>query len=141
MSVETIKVKWREDGSATVLARMTARDATGNWTAVAGEGNWLKQADLSAITCAVFDLDHSTAPLTPVATPTVTISSAVQDTPVTDQKIWDLDEIGYNFVFDLAHTVFSTGGHRYRAEFLFVTTGGTRGWAVFEGAAEEVKTS
>lgn len=140
MAVNTIDAKWREDGSATVLGRLTARDGTGAWTGVNGEGNWLKQADLSTITCAVYDLDTAT-PTTATVSPTVTISTSVQDTPVIDGKIWDLDDVGYNFIHDLASTVFATGGHRYKVEYKFTTTGSTVGWAVFEGKAEGVFTS
>lgn len=140
MSVNTIQVTWREDGSATCLGRLTAEDGTGEWTGVNGEGNFLKQADISTITCAVFDLDSST-PTTAASTPTVTISSAIQDPPVTDGKIWDVDDIGYNFKHTLASTVFTTGGHRYRVEYKTTLTGGSVGWAVFEGQAEGVFTS
>ena len=139
-ATDTIRVKWREDGSCTTLARMTARDATGEWTGVAGEGNWLKQADLSAITCAIFDLDSAT-PSTALSTPTVTIATAIQDTPVTNGKIWAEDSIGYNFLHDLAATAFPTGGRNYRVEYKFTTTGSAVSWAVFEGPASEVRTS
>ena len=49
------KVQWHEDGSATVLGRITARNGSGSATGIAGEGNWLEQADISTITCAVYD--------------------------------------------------------------------------------------
>ena len=140
MSATPIKVVFSEDGSATALARVTARDATGAYTNVSGEGNWLKVADLSTITCAVYDLDSAT-PTTATVSPTVTVATAIQDTPVTDGKIWDVDEIGYNFIHDLASTVFSAGGHLYRIEYKFTTTGSAVGWAVFEGKAESVVTS
>lgn len=140
MPVETIQVKWREDGSATCLGRLTAEDGTGEWTGVNGEGNWLKVADISTITCAVFDMDSST-PTVASATPTVTVATAVQDTPVTDGKIWDVDDVGYNFKHTLAASVFPTGGHRVRCEYKVTTTGSTVGWAVFEGAVEGVFTS
>ena len=140
MAANTIKVVWTEDGDCTVLGRVTARDGTGAWTGVDGEGNFLKQADLSTITCAVYDLDSAT-PTTAVATPTVTISSAVLDTPVTTTVLWKLDPYGYNFIHDLPNTAFPTGGHRYRAEYKFTTTGSKVGWGIFEGPAEAVITS
>ena len=140
MAVNTIQVKWQEDGSATCLGRLVAEDGTGAWTGIIGEGNWLKQADLSTITCAVFDLDSAT-PTVATVTPTVTISSAIQDTPVTDGKIWDLDDVGYNFKHGLASTVFPTGGNRYRVEYKITTTGSAVGWAKFEGVADKVFTS
>lgn len=134
------KVSFFEDGSATALARVTARDATGAATGISGEGKWIKQADLSSITCAIYDLSSST-PDTATSTPTVTISSAIIDTPVTDGVIWDVDSTGYNFLFDFAATAFPTGNHRYRIEFKFTTTGSAVLWLVYEGVALAVRTS
>lgn len=134
-----IKVAWQQSGSATALARVCARDATGAWTGIVGEGNWLKQADLAVngITCAVYDRNGA-APDTAIANPTVTISSAIQDIPITDGKIWDIDTIGYNFLHDLTGTSFPTGGHKYRVEYTFTTTGGTTWTLPYEGVAEGV---
>ena len=140
MAATTIKVVWREDGDATILGRVTARDATGAWTGIAGEGNWLKQADLSTITYAVFNLDGVT-PTTATTSGSVTISTSIYDTPVTDQKIWDLDEIGYNFLFDVAATVFATANNRYKIECKFTNTAGKVGAGVWEGPAEGLMTS
>lgn len=139
-STDVYQVSFNEDGSATALARMTARDGSGSATGVAGEGNWLQQADLSSITCAVFDLTSAT-PDTAVATPTVTISSAILNTPVTSTAIWCRDSVGYNFLHDLPPTVFPTGGHLYRVEYKFTTTGGAVGWLLMEGLATAVRTS
>ncbi len=136
-TLDKITIAWQEDGSATALARVCARDATGAWTGVPGEGNWIKQADLASITAKVFDR-NGTTPDTPITTPTVTISSAIQDTPVTDKKIWDLDDTGYNFLFDLAGTNFPTGSHKYLVELYFATTGGSTWCLAYEGIASPV---
>lgn len=138
--VAPITVTWQEDGSATCLARVTARDATGAATGVHGEGNWIKQADLSTITCKIFDRSGST-PDTALSTPTVTISTAIQDTPVTSPVIWTLGEPGWNFLFDVAATAFPTGGHKYLIEFTFTTTGNTKWIVAFEGIAAPVVSS
>jgi len=137
---QVAKVSFFEDGSTTALARITARDATGAATGISGEGKWIKQADLSSITCAIYDISSST-PDAATSTPTVTISSAIIDTPVTDGVIWDVDSTGYNFLFDFASTAFPTGNHRYRIEFKFTTTGGAVLWLVYEGVALGVRTS
>lgn len=121
-------------GSHTLLARVTAREGTGTATGVAGEGNWIKQADLSAIACNVYDLSSST-PSTAVVTPTVTISTAIQDSPVTTSVLWTLDTTGYNFVYNLPTTAFPTDGHLYKTEVKFTLTSGTIGFAVYEGLA------
>ena len=134
-------VVWHEDGSCTALARVTARDATGAATGISGEGKWVKQADLSTITCKVFDRSSST-PDTAIATPTVTISSAINDTPVTDGVLWTEDSTGYNFLHDLAHTNFPDGGRKYRVEYIFTPTSGNKYPAlVFEGISRGIVTS
>lgn len=117
-----------EDGGCQCLARV-----------VGNAGTAITQASLTAITAKVFDLD-STTPDTAVATPTVTISSAVFDTLQTDDR-WDADDTGYNFKFEVAASAFSTGGRRYRIEFLFDPTSGENFWVVFEVTARNVRTS
>jgi len=136
-TLDKITVTWQEDGSATALARVCARDATGAATGISGEGNWVKQADLTSITCKVFDRSSST-PDTAIATPTATVSSVILDTPVTDGLIWDLDEVGYNFRCDLSGTNFPTGGHKYLMEFYFTTTAATTWCIAYEGVASPV---
>lgn len=137
---QVFKVSFFEDGSATALARLVARDATGAATGISGEGKWIKQADLSAITCAIYDLNSAT-PDTATSTPTVTISSAVIDTPVTDGVIWDEDLTGYNFLYDFPANSFPIGGRLYRVEFKVTTTGNAVLWLVYEGVALAVRTS
>lgn len=127
-------VLWSEDATATCLGRITARNATGSATGRAGEGKFLKQADIASITCKVFDLDGAT-PDTPVATPTVTISSAILDTPDTADTLWTVDTYGYNFIHDIANTVFADGNHRYRVEYT-VTLASGLGSGVFHGVYE-----
>ncbi len=138
-ALDKIIVVWQEDGSATALARVCARDATGAATTIDGEGNFVKQADLSTITCKVFDRSSSLGtPDTAIASPTVTVSSAILNTPTTDNVIWDMDDIGYNFVYDLAGTCFPTANHKYLVEFAFVTTGGSTWVIAYEGIASPV---
>lgn len=139
-STDIYQVSFNEDGSATALARMTARDGSGSATGVAGEGNWLQQADLSSITCAVYDLSSAT-PTVAIVSPTVTISSAILDTPVTSTALWCRDTVGYNFLHDLPPTAFPTGGSMYRVEYKFTTTGGAVSWLRFQGIAVGVQTS
>lgn len=129
-------VEWQEDGAATAVARLTARAGTGTATGVSGEGKWLKQADISTITCGVYDLDSAT-PGTAVATPSVVVATAIQDSPVTDGAIWPLDATGWNFYHDLADTNFPTANHRYRVIYTVTLTGGTVFWGDFEGVARK----
>lgn len=141
-TLDKIIVAWQEDGSAMALARVTAPDATGDATGVRGEGYWVKQADLAAggITCNVFDLSVPAETL--IANPTVSISSAILDTPETDPALWDVDDVGYNFKFRLPASCFPVGGRKYLVEFYFQTTGGTDKWTIqYEGLASPVKGS
>lgn len=130
-----IEVNWLEDTTAVILARITASDGSGAATGVNGEGNWLQQADLSTVTCKVFDITGQTVT---VSTPTVTISSDVKDTPITSSALWTQDTTGYNFIHTIANTYFPSAGHRYRVEYKFTTTGGTVFHLVAEGVAESI---
>lgn len=133
------EVSWNEDGSATALARITSRNGSGSATGVNGEGNWLQQADLSTVTCKVFQKGGNA--MSVVATPTVTITSAVLDTPVTTNVLWTEDTTGYNFIHDLANTNFPTGGYEYIVEYTFTTSGGEVFHLVFKGCADSILTS
>ncbi len=130
----------REDGSATILGRLVARDGTGAATGVRGEGDFIKQADLSTITCSVFDLDGG-SPEVAISTPTVTIADDVLDVPVTSNAIWTKDGTGYNFLHDLPVATFPTGDNKYRVEYKVTATGGAVSWGVWEVTALKVNTS
>lgn len=135
MSAQRVfKVVWHEDGSATALGRATARNGSGGATGMRGEGSWLKQADVSTITCAVYDKSSST-PETAIATPTVTVSTSVIDSPVTSNEIWTEDTTGYNFLHDLAASNFPTGDHVYRVSYTWTLSGGESFHASYEGRA------
>lgn len=97
----------------------------------------ITQATISTITCKVFDRASAT-PTTALATPTVTVSSAIFDTLQTDGR-WTADsetepgedgETGYNFLFQVAGSVFSGAGRVYDVEFVFTPTSGE---PVFQG--------
>lgn len=131
-SPTTFPVAWREDGTATLLGRITARNGTGAATGVAGEGNWIKQADVSTITCKSIDVTND-----PTAATTQTItSSAIIDTPVTSTALWTVDSTGYNFLWDAPSSIFATGGHKYRIEVSVTTTGSEVASGVWEGVAQ-----
>lgn len=129
--MQIFDVHWNEDGSATCLARLVARNGSGD--AIVGEGKWLEQADVSSITCKVIDESDDDTEITPA--PTVTPAGSIIDTPVTDGVIWTQDSTGYNFLHDLAYTCFPTGGTMYRVEYYFVLSGGGRFGVGFRGVA------
>jgi len=135
------KVAWNEDGSATVLGRITARNGSGTATGVAGEGKWLQQADVSTITAAIFDLDGATPDTAATPAPTVTVATDVLDTPVTDDEIWTADTVGYNFLHDLANTEFPEADRRYRVEYTVTLTGGGVFHGAYQGTARPIRSS
>ena len=113
---------------ATFQARIVSKDGTG--TAVSEEGSALQQANISSITCAVYDL-HSATPAVAVATPSVTVSSAISDT-LTNDNLWTEDTTGRNFLHTIAGSTFASGDHTYRVVYTLTTTGGN----VFKWAHE-----
>jgi hypothetical protein len=138
-AVFTKQVRWWEDGSATLYARLAARDGTG---ALQSSGlRLLKQADFGSpgeLSISVFDLSGD-SPTAAIVGPTVlTVSSVVFDTLQTD---WEADATGYNWRYDLGPTAFPVGGRIYRVELKITTSGGSVGWLKFEGVAESVHTS
>lgn len=104
-----ISIGW-EDASLTVMARIQGNAGTN-----------ITQASLSSITCKVFDLDNANVV---VATPAVTISSAVFDSLQTTDPRWTKDTTGYNFRFTVTASSFPTGSRRYQIEFVFTPTSG-----------------
>jgi hypothetical protein len=127
------EVQWREDGSATALARLTARHGTGTATGINGEGKWVKRADLASVSYRVFN-ETTNAEVTAGAQ-SLTVADVVVDTPVTSQEIWTQDTTGYNFLHDLPPTSFPDGGHIYRVEYKFTFANGAIGWGVIRGEA------
>lgn len=129
-----------EDGGFTIYGRVTARDATGSASPRATEGNLVLAADLSTITCRVYDITPAT-PVEITPAPTVTISSAIQAT-IQTTGIWGLlkDEVGAtlggNFLHDIPAANVPTGAtdgtQKYLVEYKFTTTGGAVSWGQVE---------
>lgn len=141
--MQPFAIRINEDSSLTLLGRIASRNGTGAATGKAGEGKFLKQADISTITCKVFDLDGAT-PDTAVATPTVTLSSAVLDTPVTTDVDWTYDSYGYNFVHEIANTVFTEPNRHYLIEYKVTLVAGLGSLVfhgVYEGTTEPIRSS
>lgn len=120
------------NGSADILMRLTARDGTG--TAVTGEGNCLKRADISSIIRTVYDLS-STTPSTALSTTTLTIASVVYDAIQTG-GVWTVDPTGYNGLDFLPASTFPINGHNYLVQYRIETTGGAVGFGQFVLYAE-----
>lgn len=93
-----------EDGGFSILARVTALDATGT-EVVPSEGPCLKQVDVASITCRVYSLgankdNASGTQITPA--PTLTPAANLFDTLRTSGWPTDKDSSGYNFRHDVA---------------------------------------
>ena len=121
-------VTFTEDTPAVCMSRVVGTDNT-----------VVAQADISTITCAVYDLSGAT-PDTAVISPAQVVADTVFDTLQTDAR-WTEDSTGYNFRSTVAATGFPTGNHRYRVEFKFTDTSANVFWAIFEGPATALRTS
>lgn len=130
------QVDFMEDGSAEVRARICT--STNNSTdPIIGEGYAAKQANLTSITYAVFNL--TTGDTTATSSGTVTIASAVYDT-LQESPVWS-GEKGFNFLHVVPPAAFPTGGHKYVVEYKVTYSGGAVGWVICEGQARGVLTS
>lgn len=117
-----------EDSGASCMARVVGNAATA-----------ITQATITSITSHVFDLDSST-PTTDLDNSTLTVSSVVFDTLQTDAR-WTVDSTGYNFRHDFAASIFTTGGHRYRVEFVFTPSSGAVFHVVYQLKTEALYVS
>ncbi len=102
---EIYKATAWEDGSIWLAARIRGND-----------GSYITQSSLTAITCTVYDGETS------VTTPTVTVSTAVNDTlqTNTNDARWPAsDTLGFNFSHVMVATDLPNGGKVYRVEFVF----------------------
>jgi hypothetical protein len=114
-------------------ARIVAPDATG--AGVTNEGNAVQAADVSTISCTVYDVTPPT-PATISASPTITTAAI---TALTADNQWSrfgvpIDSTGRNFLFTVPGTAFPIGNRTYWAVFKIVLTGATGStlWLTFE---------
>ena len=96
-----------EGYAATCMARILGNSGTA-----------ITQASLTSITYYVYD-PQSATPNTAIATGSVTISSAVSDTLVTNDARWRVDTTGRNFIYTIAGSAFPDPRRHYEAEFVF----------------------
>jgi hypothetical protein len=130
-------VRWWEDGSATLYARLIAPDGTG---ALQSDGSRLiKVADLAVATgLALKVFDTGTSPSVETHTVAHVVSDVLDDTLATN---WGEDSVGYNYSYLVPATAFPNGGKTYLAELRIETTGGGVGYVQWEGPAENVHRS
>jgi hypothetical protein len=107
-----------ENSCATLLARIRAED-----------GSYPVQADISTVTCKVFDLDTSTE-ISPA--PTFTAASTVFDTLQTSDPRWTVDATGFNFAAKLAGSNFPEGDTTYQVEIKITPVSGNAFYVVYD---------
>lgn len=114
---------FRANATNYIRCRMAAPDGTGAVTGVDGEGKWLKIADFTgSITRNIYNLSAA-APTTVVETATVTVATAIQDSPVTSTADWDVDSTGWNFKDTIEADVMTSRGGQYRVVYSGTVTG------------------
>lgn len=133
-----------EDGSFSILSRVTALQGTGE-EVNPGEGPVLLQADVSTITCKVFSLgtnknNENGTEITPA--PTLTVSGSIYDTlQLSGWTMLGGDDSGYNFRHDVSPTYVPTGGEWYLLEYKITLTGGGIIWLRPKVKTEGLQTS
>lgn len=108
-----------EDRPCHIVGRFTALTATGSTSPVSIEGKLVKKADVSSISCKVYD---STGSLINTYTPTA--ASNVYDTIQTAEHWQEIDG-GGNFLYTIPASAFPTGGTVNRVEVTMTLTDGS----------------
>ena len=132
---QQIETTWQANSVNTLLCRVSAPDGTGQPTGVRGEGNWLKQADISTLSYVVQDITDETAITTVIASTSLTVIAVVSDTITTNTARWTADGVGYNFSHSIPAASFPTRGNRYRIVYTLTLTGGNASVIVAQGEA------
>ena len=132
------KLRFNEDGSATLMARLCTRDGTGAASPNAWEGNLNLAADYGdpgSLVLTVYDVSVTVPLQTYTATLTAGSVLSTLQTGGIFQPPNTPDAKGVNFVYDIPASAFPTGAHRYRVLVEATTNGGAVGWLVGEGYA------
>jgi len=108
MSATITRATIFEDTAPTFMARVVGNGAVN-----------IEEDDFGSITVAVYKDGSTTA----THTATLTVANVVFDALQTDAR-WTADSTGYNFRWQIAASVFSTGNSTYQIEFLFNPSSG-----------------
>lgn len=135
--------KVNEDGTFSIMARVTALEGTGTLV-YDREGPCLTQADISAITVKVINLGSnkdatSGTEITPVLT--ITVSDNIYDTLQTVGWPTEKDYAGYNFRHDIGPTYAPNGSEWYLIEYRIALNGGGVVWVRVKVKSVAVQTS
>ena len=140
---ETWYGKVNEDGSFSILSRVTSLDGTGTQVK-AREGNCLKQADVDNIMCKVVALGtnkYATSGTEITPAPTLTPAANLYDTLQTNGWPTEDDWAGYNFRHDISPTFVPDGDQWYLFEYKFTLDTGGIEWLKVRVFAAAVQTS
>lgn len=108
-----------KDRPCHIAGRFTALTATGNTSPVSSEGDLIRQADVSSITCQVYGPTGSL-----INTYTPTAASNVYDTIQTAEE-WENLTDGGNFLYTIPASAFPTAGVVNRAVVTITMTDGS----------------
>jgi len=125
MTCETTTGSVYEDSTFSLMARFEVDGANAT------------QADCSSITIKAWDMSDFG---TQVLSATLVVADVVFDALQTDGR-WSEDSTGYNFRYDVADTVCTVPGARYRFESVVTTSGGKLPPMVWEVLCLETRSS
>lgn len=136
----SFSVRFVKAGTPTLLARLTSRGALGAFTGKSGEGRWITQADVSAISYRVYDVTDENNPTMILGQTAANKADVILDTPDAGGELWTLDRIGYNFALDLPATAFPQSNRTIRVEVKITLVSGGVAWAKWQGPTDDFLT-
>src|SRR6266542_2989723 len=94
---------------------------------VKDSGAAIQQADISGLTCKVYNYEDGSL----IASPTLTVAGNIFDS-LQKPASWTVDSTGYNFSASLAGSNFPEGGVTYRVEVKFSPASGNAFYVLFD---------
>jgi hypothetical protein len=122
-STTIFKMVVNQNGSWTLLGRVTSQDANGPLSPVPSEGNLILPTDLTSVLINAYD-PTGPNPATPIFSVSPAPASVIQATLQT-LGIWTLIVGGGNFEYNFGASIFTLPNHDYLVVVTFTTTGGT----------------
>lgn len=116
-----------EDGPFNALNRVVSLDGTGE-EVKRGEGPVILQADVSSISCKVFELADGFADAGAEVTPAPSLTAADNIFDTLRTSGWSQDDLGYNFRHSVGATYLADPGAWRLIEYKITLTGGEVIW-------------
>ena len=106
------------------------------------DGSNATQSDCSSIAMKAWNTtDFDTTVLSAALTVSSVVFDTLRGTTAVPDGRWDEDSTGYNFRYDVADTIATVAGSRYRFEAVVETSGGTLPPMVWEVLCMETRSS